>query len=267
MIEIFIVSYILLAFSFPLLSLALTLGAGTTWIIYRGSFLLKNQPENGRPIIWYSMKATAVNFILSIILGGAMAFFVYYVIYDNYYLLLFNFAFCSIIALRWFDFSHKIFEHKIIKLKSHSERPFSPIIEKKNKGDGDAPLFAMCIGLTKKTGVGGGMIPTFLDSGYIFVDNKKLYFEGVFLRQMFGRDTVVNLEKISSEKIKVYPRIEKAQFNADAYLFILKYQFYPFKSRGSRDRIIEILKTSLVSPMEGLHIDEVKDKMQIAIPK
>jgi hypothetical protein len=267
MIETLIVAYILLAFSFPLHSLALTLGAGTTWIIYRGSFLLKNQPENGKPIIWHSMNASAINFFLSIMLGGAMASFVFYIIFDNFYLFLFNFAFCSIISLRWFDFSHKFFEHKINSLKIDSQIPLSSFKIRKTQENEESPLFALCIGLSKKTGMGGGMIPIFLDSGYIYEEKKRLVFQGIFLRQVFENDTVVKLEKISSEKIKIYPRIERAQFNADAYLIILKYQFYPFKSRDTRDRITDLLATSLVSPDEGLHLGQVKAKMQGAFPK
>ena len=267
MIETLIVAYILLVFSFPLHSLALTLGAGTTWVIYRANFLLKNQPEKGKPIIWLSMRATAINFFLSIILAGAMASFVFYMIFDNLYLLLFNFSFSSLISLRWFDFSHKIFEHQINKLKIDSGIPFNFLKEENTENQDEGPLFALCIGLSKRTGVGGGMIPVFLDSGYLYEEKNRITFEGVFLSQIFSRDTVLNLEKISSEKIKIYPQIERAQLNADAYLIILKYQFYPFKSREPRDRIVETLANSLSSPSEGLHMDPVKDKMQKAYLK
>jgi len=267
MIETLIVAYILFAFSFPLHSLALTLGAGTTWIIYRGSFLLKNQPKKGKPIIWYSMKASVINFFLSMILGGAMASFVFFIIFDNYYLFLFNFAFCSIISLRWFDFSHKLFEQKIRNLMIDSEALFSFFNGKKTQDRDEVPLFAICIGLSKKTGMGAGMTPIFMDSGYLYEENKRLFFDGVFLKKVFDRESVLNIEKISSEKIKIYPRVDNEQFNADAYLIILKYQFYPFKSRGSRDKIVEMLATSLVSYVKGLHLDKVKDKMQEAILK
>jgi hypothetical protein len=267
MIETLIVAYILLVFSFPLYSLALTLGAGTTWVIYRANLLLNNQPEKGKPIIWFSMKATVINFFLSIIMGGAMASFVYYMIFDNLYLLLFNFSFSSIISLRWFDFSHKNFEHQINKLKIASGIPFSNSKEKNTKNQDKAPLFVQCMGLSKRTGIGGGMIPIFLDSGYLYEEKNGFTFDGVFLSQIFNRDTVLNLEKVSSEKIKIYPNVEKAQLNADAYLIILKYQFYPFKSREPRDRIVETLANSLSSPGEGLHIEPVKDKMLEAYPK
>jgi hypothetical protein len=266
MIETLIVAYILLAFSFPLHSLALTLGVATTWILYRGSFLLKKQPEMGKQIIWILMKTSIINFFLSLLLGGAMASFVFFAIYDNYYLFLFNIAFCSIISLRWFDYSYKLYERQIKKLKIDSDvPPFFNISKSENKAE--VPLFAVCMGLSKKTGIGGGMTPIFVDSGYLFEENNKLVFDGVFLRHVFDRETILDLEKISSEKIKIFSRIEPRPFKADAFLLILKCQFYPFKARDSRDRIVEMLATMLETPSEGLHLDQVKDKMPGAFSK
>ena len=267
MIETLIVAYILLAFSFPLHSLALTLGAGTTWILYRGGFLLKNQPEKGKQIIWISIKASIINFFLSLLLGGAMATFVFYVIFDNYYLFLFNLAFCCIISLRWFDYSHKLFERQIKNLKIDLDVPHSQFKANTHENRVKAPLFVVCMGLSKKTGIGGGMTPLFIDSGYLFEENNRLFFDGVFLRQVFDRETVLDFEKISSEKIKVFPRIENRPLNADALLLILKYQFYPFKARDSRDRIAKMLTTFLESPAEGLHLDQVKDNMSESLSK
>ncbi len=166
MLETLIILCILLAFIFPLHFIAITLGAGTTWLIYRGNLFLKRQPKEGQPIIWISLMATAANFLMSLFVGGVMASLVFYIIYDNYYLFLFNFAFCSIISLRWFGFSHKRYMAQVLKIKTRSAVPAT---FKEVNGQGEDPvqrLFAMCIGLGKKTGMGLGMVPIFLSGSF-----------------------------------------------------------------------------------------------------
>jgi len=261
MLETLIILYILLAFIFPYQALAITLGAGTIWLFYRGNFLLKKQPKMGKPIIWISVIATAVNFFMSILVGGAMASFVYYFIYGNNYLFLFNFAFCSIISLRWFDFSHRLYQAQVSK---HKKGSAPPVAFRNANGQGKEwpqPLFVMCMGLGKKTGMGVGMVPIFIDSGYLYVNEDGLFFDGIFLRHLFDAEAVLDMEKVSSEKIRIYPSPGNKPFNADAFLLILRYRFYPFKTRGSRDKIFEVLSASLETSVEGFHLAQDRDKM------
>jgi len=261
MLETLVVLYILLAFIFPFHLLAITLGIGTAWLIYRGDFLLKKQPINGKQLIWLLSIASVVNFLLSILVGGVMASLVFYIIYDNNYLFLFNFAFCSIISLRWFDFSHKIYEVQVAKIKRGSVAPARFRNVNGQGGDTIQPLFAVVVGLGKKTGMGAGMVPIFIDSGYLFIEEGELFFDGIFLRQLFDAATILEVEKVSSERIRITPKSEGKQFKADAYMVILRNRFYPFKSRGSRDKIFDDLSACLKIPSEGFHLPKDKDKM------
>lgn len=252
MLESLIILYILLVFIFPFHSLAITLGAGTAWFIYRGYFLLKSQPVKGKSIIWLALTATVGNFILSILLGGAMASLVFYIIYPNYYLFLFNFAFCALISLRWFDFSHRLYQARIADIKKGSDAPEAFLKDNSHGEESIAPVFAMCMGLGKKTGMGIGMVPIFIDSGYLYAKEDGLFFDGVFFRYLFDGLAVLDAEKVSSEKIRVFPRPGKNTLKADAFLLILRYRFYPFKMRNKRDTIFNILSASLKTSVEGV---------------
>ncbi len=261
MLETLIVLYILLAFIFPFHSLALTLGVGITWLIYQGNLLLLNQPLKGKPIIWFSLMATAVNFFMSMVVGAAMASLVYFIILGNFYLFLFNFSFCAIISLRWFDFAHKLYQTQVLKLKKGSSAPATFIRADSEEGVTPPPLFSVCMGLSKKTGVGGGMVPIFIDSGYLYIKEDKLFFDGIFLQHLFDADTVLDVEKVSSEKIRIFPRPGEKPLDADAFLLILRRRFYPFKSRDSRDKIFEVLSVALKTREEGFHLARDKDKI------
>ena len=117
------------------------------------------------------------------------------------------------------------------------------------------------MGLSKKSGVGVGMVPIFIDSGYLYLKEDKLFFDGIFLQRLFDANTVLNAEKFSSEKIRIFPRSGDKPLNADALLLILRPLFYPFKSRDSRDKIFEALSTSLKTREQGFHLAQDKDKI------
>ena len=251
MLETLIVLYILLAFIFPFHSLVISLGAGTAWLIYRGNFLLKNQPLKGKPIIWISLLATAVNFFMSALVGVGMASLVYFFILGNYYLFLFNFLFCAAISLRWFDFAYKLYQAQILKLIK-SPPASAAFFEADDENVTSQPLFAVCMGLSKKTGLGGGMVPMFIDSGYLYVKEGKLFFDGIFFRHLFDANSVMDAEKVSSEKIRIFANPGEKPFKADAFLLILRRRFYPFKSRASRDKIFNVLSASLENCHEGV---------------
>ena len=102
MIELTSVLIIMLLFVFPLPVLAISLGLFTTWSLYRKSEAFNNQPSEGKKNLILSLVLFLVNIICSIILGVTLAFGIYYFIFDNFYLLIFNFLFCSAISLRWF---------------------------------------------------------------------------------------------------------------------------------------------------------------------
>ena len=101
----------------------------------------------------------------------------------------------------------------------------------------------MCMGMGKKTGFGLGMAPIFIDSGYLYVKENELFFDGVFLQHRFDPQTVTKAEKISSEKIKIETHPREKPLNAEELLIILRFRFYPFKARHERDKIFEILSS------------------------
>ena len=87
------------------------------------------------------------------------------------------------------------------------------------------------------------MAPIFIDSGYLYVKENALFFDGVFLQHKFDRKTVAKAEKISSEKIKIETAPWEKPLNAEELLIILRCRFYPFKARHERDKIFEILSS------------------------
>lgn len=241
MLEALIVIFIFLVFLFPFKSLAILLGAGTTLFFYRGRTLSNNQPKKGKPLIWYSSITTLANFFLSLLVGGCMASLVHFFIISNNYLFLFNFAFCAIISLRWFDYTFKLYQSLAKGLKKNSSVP--PSFNTEETDETLPPLFVMCQGMEKKTGFGLGMVPIFIDSGYLYVKENELFFDGVFLQHRFDPKTVSKAEKISSEKIKIETHPRGKPLNAEELLIILRTQFYPFKARHERDKIFEILSS------------------------
>ena len=224
MIELTAVLIIILLFVFPLPALAVSLGLFTTWSLYGKYESFNNQPAEGKKNLILSMVLFLINIFCSIILGVTLALGVYYFIYDNFYLLIFNFVFCSAISLRWFDFTYNLYRHFIFKLKPTDTSAQSH--------------FVVCQGFREREHGGFGLIPVYTDSGTLELENNKIVFKGVFREETFSPSKIIHVEKKSSEKIKILSKQNKLT-NADRFLITLKDQFYPFKSRPDRDKIFK----------------------------
>ena len=224
MIELTAVLIIILLFVFPLPALAVSLGLFTTWSLYGKYESFNNQPAEGKKNLILSMVLFLINIFCSIILGVTLALGVYYFIYDNFYLLIFNFVFCSAISLRWFDFTYNLYRHFIFKLKPTDTAAQSH--------------FVVCQGFREREHGGFGLIPVYTDAGTLELENNKIVFKGVFREETFSPPNIIHVEKKSSEKIKILSKQNKLT-NADRFLITLKDQFYPFKSHPDRDKIFK----------------------------
>ena len=224
MFELTAVLIIILLFVFSLPALAVSLGLFTTWSLYGKYESFNNQPAEGKKNLILSMVLFLINTFCSIILGVTLALGVYYFIYDNFYLLIFNFVFCSAISLRWFDFTYNLYRHFIFKLKPTDTSAQSH--------------FVVCQGFREREHGGFGLIPVYTDAGTLELENNKIVFKGVFREETFSPSNIIHVEKKSSEKIKILSKQNKLT-NADRFLITLKDQFYPFKSRPDRDKIFK----------------------------
>ncbi len=226
MIELTAVLLILFLFVFPLPALITILGLLTTWSLYRKHAFYSNLPPNGKKIHLLTTALFSLNFIFSVFLGIALALGVNYLIYENFYLLTFNLLFCFSISLRWFDFTHNLYRLFIYKLK--------PI-----KAEGlSQSHFVICQGFREKDGF--GLTPVYIDAGVLELKNKQVSFSGVLGEQIFTPSNIIQIEKKSSEKIKIFIHANKYQ-QPHIFLFTLKDQFYPFKSRVTRDKFFKSL--------------------------
>ena len=224
MLEIGITLFILLVFIFPVPGLAVCLGAWTCYLIYRKLLLLKCQPPRWRKIVWIQFLTGAANTFLSAVMALMLALTVYFLIIDSLRLFIFNFFFCFLISFRWFDFTHAIYRRLVLKLLPLSFPP------------PENSVFCMLMGQRSGTGLGIGMASVSLDSGYLYWEGNRLVFDGVMARKYFSRNTVLTLEKISSEKIKIVPVQRDGNETAEAWVLVLRQQFYPFKTRELRDQ-------------------------------
>ena len=237
MLEFLFILYILVLFIFPIPGVAIALGLSTSYFLYRKNLLWKNQPDPGKKIVILAFITGAANIIISLILGVALAFTVHLLIFENIYLFSFNFIFCSLIAMRWFNFLHRLHRYFITKYLH------SGIV-----AGGNDP-FAILIGLRASTGWGRGMTPVFLDSGTLQWQDQQVRFAGVFTNLVFEKGTLISADKVSAEKIKIIPAPKYRVHQAESYLLALRDQFYPFRSRELRDRLLDILKT--LKPIEN----------------
>ena len=224
MIELASVLFILLLFVFPLPVLAASLGLFTTWNLYKKYETFKTQPVEGKRNLLLGAAFFLINFICSISLGTALSFAVYYFIIDSFYLFIFNFLFCSTISLRWFDFTHNLYRLFIYKLKPKDVFPNF--------------YFVICQGYRENNGF--GLKPVYTDSGALCIEGNQLVFKGVFRDETFKPENIIQVEKKSSEKIKI--RTQQSEIkNTEVFLLTLKEKFYPFKSRQDRDDIFNNL--------------------------
>ena len=242
MLEFLLILYILILFIFPIPGVAIALGAGTSYLLYRKYLLWKKQPAPGKKIVTLAFITGTANIIISLILGAALAFTVHLLIFEHVYLFFFNFVFCSLISMRWFDFSHQLYRHFIFKyLNPHTVT-------------GKNDPFAMLIGLRTSTGWGRGMTPVFLDAGTLKWQDHQVRFDGILVNLVFEKESLISAEKISSEKIKILPAPKNRVHQAESYLIVLRDQFYPFRSRALRDRLLGLLKGPELIEIERVNI-------------
>ncbi len=234
MIELTAVLFILTLFIFPLPALVISLGLFTAWGLYRKYETYNNQPTEGKTILILTASLFLLNFIFSLFTGIALALGVYYLIYENFYLLIFNFIFCFAISLRWFDFTHHLYRLFIFKLK-----PFK-------NGDVPRPHFAVLQSFREKGRL--GLNPVCMDAGTLESKKNKLVFRGVFCEKTFSPLNVIQAEKKSAEKIKILTHATNLQ-QPHIFIITLKEQFYPFKSRVIRDEIFQNLSFDLKAPV------------------
>lgn len=245
MLEIGITLFILLIFIFPLPGLAVCLGAWTCYLVYRKLLLLKCQPPRWRKIVWIHFLTGAADTFLSVVMALMLALIVYFLIIDSLGLFIFNFIFCFLISFRWFDFTHGIYRSLVLKLQPLSIPP------------PENGVFCMLLGQRSGTGLGIGMASISLDSGYLYWEGNRLVFDGVMARKYFSRNNLLTLEKISSEKIKILPVQRGGKEAAEAWVLVLRQQFYPFKTRELRDQWFQRLSggqenAGPVLPLAGL---------------
>jgi len=224
MIELASVLLILLLFVFPLPVFAASLGLLTTRIIYKKYESFKAQPAEGKKIMFMGAVLFLINFICSVVLGAALAFMVQFFIFDNFYLFIFNFLFCSAISLRWFDFTHHLYRLFIFRLKPRMA--FTP------------SHFVICRGFRERDGL-VGLAPVYTDAGILELKENRLVFKGVFREETISN--IIRAEKKSSDKIKIFTEQSNPQI-AEIFLITLKEKFYPFKSRQDRDNIFKQLQ-------------------------
>ncbi len=227
MIELAILILIIGFFIFPLYTSAACLGLFTTRFIFKSYESFKNQPLEGRKVLSAIRTSFLINFFASLILGGQLAWLIYFFIYDLFYLFIFNFIFCFLISIRWFDFSYRYFQQLIIGL-----------YKKKTTTD---TFFVICKGFNKNSGL--GMSPAFTDAGFLKLENDHAVFEGVFFNKTFKSENILRIEKKSSEKIKIYTHPSNSK-QPHIFLISLREQFYPFRSRTDRDTLFKFLSSN-----------------------
>ncbi len=235
MIELAAIILILTFFVFPVHTSAGCLGLYTTWLISKKYESFKNQPLEGKKILVIWLGTFLINLFASLILGVLLAFLIYYLIFDNFYLFLFNFIFCFLISIRWFDFSYKIYQNLIMGLKH---------FEEKTKGE---TFFVICQGFKQRSNWGFGWTPEFTDAGFLNIESNQAEFEGIFRRETFNSKDFSNMERKSSDKIQIFTH-DAGIHQSHIFLITLKEQFYPFRSRASRDRIFSNFSFGLKIP-------------------
>lgn len=244
MLEIGITLLILIFFIFPVPGLAICLGTGTCYLIYGKLLLLNRQPSQWKKIVWIHFLTGALNLALSLVMAFMLALTVYFLIFDGLRLFTFNFIFCFLISIRWFDFTHVIYRRLVLKLLPLSLPP------PKNS------VFCMLMGQRSGTGLGIGMKSVLLDSGYSYWDGQQLVFDGIMGRKIFSQTTVSSVEKISSEKIKIVPARQHSNEKTDAWIMIMRQQFYPFKARELRDEWVQRLSGVQDSDSRGFLVED-----------
>ena len=242
MLEFIFIVYFLLLFVFPLQIVALTLGLLTTWMAFQRIQLAIHQPHEGRKILRLKSITATLNFCLSVIVSLAMAFMIHTLIFTHWYLFIFNLVFSLVISLRWFDFTHLIYRHYILKFGANFK--------------GDSSAFVEITGFVVRPGAILGKIPLMIDAGGLRWENSVLTFDGVFYKQKFSPANIIQVEKKSLDRIRMVVK-KNHDSEPDICLIGFKEQFYPFKSREKRDTLYQDITDAWNKPaMRGYPIRE-----------
>ncbi len=267
MLEFTFIIYFLLLFIFPLQMLAITLGLVTTWHCFQKYQLSLHQPPEGKKVLRLKSITTACNIVLSVIVSVAMAFMIHILIFTHWILFIFNFVFSLIIALRWFDFTHLITRHYIIKFGANFK--------------GESTSFVEITGLKTRSGRLSGHTPVLLDAGGLRWQNSEwttplqadgvsdkelhlkavqatgyethrweLIFDGVFYKQRFSSQNTIQVEKKSLDRIKIVLKNDQDS-KPDICIISFREQFYPFKSREKRDTLYQNIMDAWNQPVLG----------------
>jgi hypothetical protein len=236
MLEFSFIIYFLLLFVLPLETMAITLGLATTWQCFQKYQLSVHQPPEGRKVLLLKSITTVCNFILSTIVSLVLAFMIHTLIFTHWYLFIFNLVFSLAISLRWFDFTHLITRHYILKFGADFKD--------------ESRAFVEITGLKARPGRLSGYIPVLLDAGGLRWQNSELIFDGVFYKQKFSAQNTREIEKKSLDRIKIVLKKDRDS-QPDICIISLREQFYPFKSREKRDTLYQDIMNAWHQPASG----------------
>jgi len=228
MLEFLFVFYLIFVFIFPMAALAATLGLVTTHGLYSLYQLISSQPEAGRALLRLHALLAVVNTLSAAGLAVLLALAVHLLIYRSPLLFIFNVVFSFAIAVRWFDFTHSAYR-RLAREKMKRPAPLGP-----------EAAFVVCRGYTP-----GGLLgwrPAFLDAGLLHAKENELVFDGVFTRRSLSAGSMREARKKSFERLRVILRPSAAGRGEEALTLILRDNFYPFRSRDTRNHLYDRLK-------------------------
>ncbi len=206
--------------------LSFSLAVATTLYLQRRYHLQKKQPLLGKKILGIYLKTVSFNLVGSVFFGLVIAFCVYFLITKNPYTFLFNIIFIGAIAFRWLDFSN-------IWFRSIYNKRFANVTTNENSN------FVAIYGL--KPGNIFGFTPNQLDIGYINRKNNFLEFKGAFSHHIFKPSNFARVEKLSSEKILLWPTKRNSKMDSETLMIKIRNQFCPHKSKSQRDLLFAFL--------------------------
>ncbi len=231
MLEVFFVAYLLALFIVPLPILAGTLFFSIGWSFYKKYYLFKNQPAEGKTVCYLAGASGILNVGLSFLLAIAISKTINFLLFNFIYLYYFNLVFAFSVSARWFDFCHSTYKYYIDKVlttpKTKGERAYFVSIAGYRMG---APF-----------GFGADLLPTFIDSGYLTIDENGIRFAGTFIKEEIKLPANYEPKKLSSEKIEISVPNLLQSFRSEKVIIAIKGQFYPFRSREDRDFIHQTL--------------------------
>jgi hypothetical protein len=227
MLEVIFVAYLLALFIVPLPVLGGTSFFSAGWFFYKKYYLFKNQPVGGKIVCYLTGASGVINVGLSFLLSIAISKTIDFLLFKFVYLYYFNLIFAFSVSARWFDFSHSIYKYYIDRALSNFNK------------EGKKTYFVSISGYRKGApfGFGAGLLQTFVDSGYLIIDEHEIQFTGVFIKGKIKLPANYEPRKLSSEKIEIaFPNLFP-NFQAEKVIIAMKEQFYPFKSREDRNFI------------------------------